>query len=37
MTLRAEMNLAIALSACPASSCNGGAPPRPLGYEILPA
>jgi uncharacterized protein len=35
MTLRAEMDLAIALSACPTSTCNGGAPPRPLGYEIL--
>jgi len=36
MTLRAEMDLAIALSACPASTCNGGAPPRSLAYEILP-
>jgi uncharacterized protein YcgI (DUF1989 family) len=35
MTVRAEMDLAIALSACPASTCNGGAPPRPLAYEIL--
>lgn len=35
MVLRAEMDLAIALSACPASSCNGGAPPRPLAFEIL--
>src|SRR5581483_5520102 len=34
MLLRAEMDLAIALSACPASSCNGGAPPRPLAFEI---
>jgi uncharacterized protein YcgI (DUF1989 family) len=32
---RAEMDLAIALSSCPASTCNGGAPPRPLAYEIL--
>jgi hypothetical protein len=32
---RAEMDLAIALSACPASTCNGGAPPRPLAFEIL--
>jgi uncharacterized protein YcgI (DUF1989 family) len=33
--LRAEMDLAIALSACPASTCNGGAPPRPLAFERL--
>jgi uncharacterized protein YcgI (DUF1989 family) len=32
--VRAEMDLAIALSACPASTCNGGAPPRPLAYEL---
>ena len=31
--VRAEMDLAIAVSACPASTCNGGAPPRPLAYE----
>lgn len=36
MVLRAEMDLAVALSACPASSCNGGMPPRSLAYEILP-
>ena len=35
IVLRAEMDLAIALSACPASTCNGGAPPRPLAFEIL--
>ena len=35
--LRAEMDLAIAVSACPASTCNGGGPPRPLAYEILDA
>lgn len=35
MVVRAEMDLAIALSACPASTCNGGAPPRPLAFEIL--
>ncbi len=35
ITLRAEMDLAIALSACPASTCNGGAPPRPIAFEIL--
>ena len=34
MLLRAEMDLAIALSACPATTCNGGAPPRPLAFEI---
>jgi uncharacterized protein YcgI (DUF1989 family) len=31
--VRAEMDLAIAVSACPASTCNGGAAPRPLAYE----
>ena len=35
LVVRAEMDLAIALSACPASTCNGGAPPRPLAYELL--
>jgi uncharacterized protein YcgI (DUF1989 family) len=34
--LRADMDLAVALSACPASTCNGGAAPKPLAYEILP-
>jgi uncharacterized protein YcgI (DUF1989 family) len=33
--LRAEMDLAVAVSACPASTCNGGAPPKPLACEIL--
>jgi uncharacterized protein len=33
MVLRAEMDLAIALSACPTASCNGGAAPRPLAFE----
>lgn len=33
--VRAEMDLAIAVSACPASTCNGGAPPRPLAYELI--
>jgi len=33
--VRAEMDLVIAVSACPASGCNGGAPPRPLALEIL--
>src|SRR5690349_12488153 len=32
--VRAEMDLAIALSACPTATCNGGAPPRPLAYEL---
>ena len=34
IVVRAEMDLAIALSACPASTCNGGAPPRPLAFEV---
>jgi uncharacterized protein len=34
LVLRAEMDLAIALSACPASACNDGAPPRSLAFEI---
>jgi uncharacterized protein len=34
---RAEMDLAIALSSCPASTCNGGAAPRPLAFEIVHA
>jgi uncharacterized protein YcgI (DUF1989 family) len=33
--LRAEMDLAIALTACPASTCNGGGQPKPLAFEIL--
>jgi uncharacterized protein YcgI (DUF1989 family) len=37
IVLRAEMDLAVAISSCPASTCNGGAPPRPLAFEILPA
>jgi uncharacterized protein YcgI (DUF1989 family) len=35
MELRAEMDLAVAISACPAATCNGGAPPRPLACEVL--
>lgn len=35
LIVRAEMDLAIALSACPASTCNGGSAPRPLAYEVL--
>jgi uncharacterized protein len=31
------MDLVIALSSCPASTCNAGAPIRPLAYEILAA
>jgi uncharacterized protein len=34
MVLRAEMDLVIALTACPASTCNGGAAPKPLAFEI---
>jgi uncharacterized protein YcgI (DUF1989 family) len=35
IVLRAEMDLAIAVSSCPASTCNGGAPVKPLAFEIL--
>ena len=35
IVLRAEMDLMIALSSCPASTCNGGAPPRSLAFEVL--
>jgi uncharacterized protein YcgI (DUF1989 family) len=35
IVLRAEMDLLLALSSCPASTCNGGAPARPLAYEIF--
>jgi uncharacterized protein len=37
IVLRAEMDLTIALSSCPASTCNGGAPAKPLAFEILSA
>lgn len=37
IVLRAEMDLAIAVSSCPASTCNGGAPAGPLAFEIIPA
>lgn len=37
MMFRAEMDLVVALSACPSSTCNGGAEPRPIGYEVLAA
>lgn len=33
--VRAEMDLAVAVSACPASTCNGGMAPRPLACEVL--
>jgi len=35
LVLRAEMDLAVALTACPAVGCNGGAAPRPLAFEIV--
>jgi uncharacterized protein YcgI (DUF1989 family) len=35
IVLRAEMDLAIAISSCPASTCNGGAPAKPLAFEVL--
>ena len=35
MVLRAELDLAIALSACPSSTCNGGGPTKPLAYEVF--
>lgn len=34
ITLRAEMDLLVALSSCPASTCNAGASVKPLGYEV---
>jgi len=37
IVVRAEMDLAIALSSCPANNCNGGAPPRSLAFEVLEA
>jgi uncharacterized protein YcgI (DUF1989 family) len=35
IVFRAEMDLAVALSSCPAATCNSGAPPRPLAFEVL--
>lgn len=35
IVVRAEMDLAIAVSACPAATCNGGSTPRPLACELL--
>jgi len=34
IVVRAKMDLTVAVSACPASACNGGAPPRPLACEL---
>jgi uncharacterized protein YcgI (DUF1989 family) len=34
LVLRAEMPLVVALSACPAGVCNGGAPPRAISFEV---
>lgn len=34
IVLRAEMDLAVAVSSCPATGCNAG-PPGPLAFEIL--
>ena len=35
LVVRAEMDLVIALTACPTPTCNGGAAPKPLVYEVL--
>jgi uncharacterized protein YcgI (DUF1989 family) len=35
LVVRAEMDLAIALSSYPATNCNGGRPPRPLAFEVI--
>ncbi len=35
ITLRAEMDLVVALTACPASTCNGGRPPGPIAFQVL--
>ena len=32
--VRAEMDLAIGLTACPTATCNGGGAPKPLAYVI---
>ncbi len=37
ITLRAETDLSIALSSCPASTCNADAPTMPLAFEIVSA
>lgn len=36
IVFRAELPLIVALSSCPASTCNGGMPIKPLAYQILP-
>lgn len=35
LVLRAEMDMKVALTTCPASNCNGGGPTRPLAYQVL--
>jgi len=35
ITVRAEMDLIIALTSCPASTCNAGGAIRPLGFEVF--
>ena len=35
IVFRAEMDLAVAVTSCPASTCNGGAAPRPLMAEVV--
>jgi len=35
ITFRAEMDLAVAISSCPASTCNAGGGQQPLAFEIL--
>jgi uncharacterized protein YcgI (DUF1989 family) len=37
VTFRAEMDLAVAIPACPASTCNGGGGCQPLEFEVLAA
>jgi uncharacterized protein YcgI (DUF1989 family) len=32
--VEAAMDLAVAITSCPASGCNGGAAPKPLAYEV---
>ena len=35
ITVHAEMDLLIALTSCPAATCNADAPIRPLGFEVF--
>lgn len=35
ITFRAEMDIAVALTSCPASACNGGGGRQPLAFEIF--